>query len=330
VTENQQRTDESWNLFTGTGKPDTAATRRAGKEKAWQRIPDPPSWRVRDKEQAPVFKTNPKLARAVNAALHLRRPLLITGGPGSGKSTLADVIAHELELGPVLRWHITSRSTLLDGLYAYDALGRLHATQEAGADSAPQNFVRLGPLGTALATSTIRAVLIDELDKSDLDLPGDLLNVIEDGEFTIPVLARAKSEEDFEVSGADGDTGQDGRPYMVGKDGVVKRTEFPVIVFTSNRERAFSAPFLRRCVRFEMPPFNAAEVTSIVMAHLNKHLGEAEQEVIDDFARKLEADKQLAINQILEYVYIVTGSPKPDGATSEMLKKTLLRELNGT
>ena len=83
-----------------------------------------------------------------------------------------------------------------------------------------------------------------------------------------------------------------------------------MIVFTSNGERAFSAPFLRRCVRFAMPPFSAADVTDIVMAHLRKDLGSREKEVIADFARKLQADKQLAINQILEYVYIVTRLPQ--------------------
>jgi MoxR-like ATPase len=330
MSEDRPDLNESWDLFVGTGEPDEEAKRRAGKDKAWLRIPDPPSWRLREKGKPPVFEMKPELARAVNAALRLRRPLLITGGPGSGKSTLVDVIAHELELGPVLRWHITSKSTLNDGLYEYDALGRLHATQETSTDAAPENFVRLGPLGTALATDTIRAVLIDELDKSDLDLPGDLLNVIEDGEFTIPVLARAKREDGFTVKGADGDTGQDGLPYTVSKEGVVKRRQFPVIVFTSNRERAFSAPFLRRCVRFEMPPFTPEDVANIVTRHLDEQATADEQGTIPDFARKLQADKQLAINQILEYVFLVTGSPKPDSQTSEMLKETLLKELNGT
>ena len=180
---------EKWDLFVGDGEIRSGN----GNEKAWQQIPELPSWRLRGNGAAPVYVMTPGLANAVNAALHLRRPLLITGEPGSGKSTLVDVIATELELGTVLRWHISSKSTLNDGLYEYDALGRLHATQEQGADDAPESFVTLGPLGTALAADTIRAVLIDEIDKSDLDLPGDLLNVIENAQFTIPVLARAKT-----------------------------------------------------------------------------------------------------------------------------------------
>jgi MoxR-like ATPase len=163
----------SWDLFVGDGQPHRADPVK----RAWTQIPPLRSWRLRQKDKAPIFEMTPALADAVNVALHLRRPLLVTGGPGSGKSTLVDVIAAELELGTVLRWHITSKSTLNDGLYEYDALGRLHATQEHDDDS-PEKFVTLGPLGTALAAGTIRAVLIDELDKSDLDLPGDLLKVI--------------------------------------------------------------------------------------------------------------------------------------------------------
>jgi MoxR-like ATPase len=300
-----------------------------------QRIPDLPPWRLRQTTEPPVFEPPKGLAVAVNAALRLRRPLLITGGPGSGKSTLATVIADELELGDVLRWHINSKSTLNEGLYEYDALGRLHATQVPGADDKPENFVTLGPLGTGLADSEIRVVLIDEIDKSDLDLPGDLLNVIEHGAFRIPVLARAKAtvlrknadtgenEAYFPVTGADNKT------YEIDPDGMVWRRQFPVIVFTSNGGRTFPAPFLRRCVRFPMPAFEKKDLEKIVRKHLGEAAEVAGAAAIAEFARKLEEKKELAVNQILEYIYIITGDSPPDSASSKTLKDILLKELNG-
>ena len=316
----------SWDLFTGSGIPhqDDSGSQ------AWERIPPLRSWRHRatggEPVTAPVFDMPEGLADAVNAALHLRRPLLLSGSPGSGKSTLVDLIAAELELGAVLRWHITSRSTLGEGLFEYDALGRLHATQTADnrADAAAQDFVTLGPLGTALAADKIRPVLIDEIDKSDLDLPGDLLNVMENGEFTIPVLARARSDRPFTVMGADG------ARYEVDADGVVRRHHFPVIVFTSNGERAFSPPFLRRCVRFTMPQADKGRLTRIVTAHLNSTAATAEKETIADFAERLRKSDRLAINQILEFVYLVTGDAPPDSTSKARLKEILLQELSGT
>ena len=312
----------SWELFTGDGIP----RRNDPAQEVWQQIPPLRSWRQRQTGEPPVFEMPPGLADAVNASLHLRRPLLLSGGPGSGKSTLVDLVAAELEVGMVLRWHITSKSTLMDGLYEYDALGRLHATQAAGgqADPAAENFVTLGPLGTALAAGKMRAVLIDEIDKSDLDLPGDLLNVMENGEFPIPVLARAKSDHVFTVKGADGGS------YDIDSDGVVRRRHFPVIVFTSNGERAFSPPFLRRCVRFTMPQADRDRLTRIVAAHLNSDAASAEQDVIADFAERLRKNDRLAINQILEFVYLVTGDSPPDSASRHQLAEILLQELSGT
>jgi MoxR-like ATPase len=313
-----------WDLFQGNGRPHRSDPKVA----AWKEIPPLRSWRLRAPGEAPVFDMPEGLADAVNAALHLRRPLLLTGGPGSGKSTLVDLIAAELELGAALNWHITSKSTLTDGLYEYDALGRLHVTQEPDVPpeaAAAENFVLLGPLGTALAAEQVRAVLIDEIDKSDLDLPGDLLNVMERGEFPIPVLARAKSQRRFRVKGADGGE------YQVDEDGVVRRNrdnEFPVIVFTSNGERAFSAPFLRRCVRFDMPPVGPERLVRIVAAHLDKAAAEVERHQIEEFAGRLR-DNPLAINQILEYVALVTGKSAPDSDAREGLRKILLRELSG-
>jgi MoxR-like ATPase len=133
----------------------------------------------------------------------LRRPLLVTGPPGSGKSSLAYAVARELRLGPVLRWNITSRATLHDGLYQYDPLSRLYAAGRAAAREVPpddelptdgglQDHLRLGPLGTALLPyGRPRALLIDEIDKCDLDLPNDLLNILEEGQYEIPELVRA-------------------------------------------------------------------------------------------------------------------------------------------
>jgi MoxR-like ATPase len=316
----------SWELFTGDGIPH----RVRPEEAAWNQIPPLRPWRQRRDGQAPVFDMPDGLVDAVNAALHLRRPLLLSGGPGSGKSTMVDLIAAELELGTVLRWHITSKSTLTEGLYDYDALGRLHATQagdeqESATSTNPQNFVTLGPLGTALAAAQVRAVLIDEIDKSDLDLPGDLLNVMEDGRFRIPVLARANSRAPFHVRGADGEAG-----YLVGEDGVVRREHFPVIVFTSNGERAFSPPFLRRCVRFEMPTAGKDRLVRIVTAHLGDAAASAEDDAIKAFAERLGRRDPLAINQILEFVSLVTGNAPPGSEARKRLEEILLQELSGT
>jgi MoxR-like ATPase len=314
----------SWALFTGSGQP------RPGENggEPWRELPNLRSWRQRATGQPPVFDMPDGLADAVNAALHLRRPLLLSGGPGSGKSTLVDLIAAELALGPALRWHITSKSTLGEGLYEYDALGRLHATQEPDAAAlpaaaAPENFVTLGPLGTALASARVRAVLIDEIDKSDLDLPGDLLDVMERGEFKIPVLARVGSGIPFTVTGADG--GQ----YGVPANGVTRLQQFPVIVFTSNEERTFPSPFLRRCVRFEMPTPDADRLARIVSAHLGSDAATEEQAVIIDFAARLQAGDALAINQILEFVHLVTGASAPDSDARANLRDILLKELSG-
>ncbi|GAB1512558.1 AAA family ATPase [Actinophytocola sp. KF-1] len=314
-----------WRIFTGDGPTD-------GKE-PWRDLPGPPPWRQRATAITKFVPTD-DLVDAVNTALHLRRPLLLTGAPGSGKSTLLRLVAAELGLGDPLNWYITSRSTLQDGLYQYDALGRLHSTQVETEEHGRhvEDFVTLGPLGTALACDEKpRAVLIDEIDKSDFDLPGDLLNILEEGEFDIPPLVRdtranqASGDDVYQVRGAD-------RAMYIVPHGVVRRTHWPVIVMTSNGERTFPAPFLRRCVRFEMNTPSEPFLKQIVDAYLER-VTEQDRDAITAFAQRLVAGERLAIDQLLNYLYLVTGESnvnvRLDDTVRTRLESTLLEELSG-
>src|SRR5262245_5353723 len=111
--------ETTWQIFKGDGEVNP---------KGVDALPEAPPWRRFDelgRARAVTFKAPPGIVEVVNAAFYLRRPLLITGDPGTGKSSLAYAVAHQLGLGSVLTWHINSRSTLLEGLYQYDAIARL-------------------------------------------------------------------------------------------------------------------------------------------------------------------------------------------------------------
>ncbi|MDG4827860.1 AAA family ATPase [Solwaraspora sp. WMMD1047] len=290
-------------------------------------LPPPPPWRTFPRKSlGGKFQPPPGLVSAVNAALFLRRPLLITGSPGSGKSTVIESVAEELDLGPVLRWHITSRSSLTEALYRYDVLGRIHARQLGSDTDDISPFLQFGPLGTALLPAARpRALLIDEIDKSDLDLPSDLLDVLERGEFEIPELARYERAT-VAVRGWDSN-----QLHGITR-GRVACTQFPVIVMTDNGEREFAAPFLRRCIRYTMPVHTDIEVVKrAVRAHLEGVDVESEPivELIEQFVARTRSGDLLALDQLLNAVFVVIGGAAPVGYQRDQVMKYLLRELSG-
>jgi MoxR-like ATPase len=204
----------------------------------------------------------------VNMALMLRRPLLITGAPGLGKSTLAYSIAWCLGLGAPLRWEINSRTTLQDGLYTYDAVGHLHASQNPTQEAPIGDFITLGPLGTALLpTPRPRVLLVDELDKASFDLPNDLLHVFEEGAFALPELVRLGGKQ--AVYAFDSRSGDD---RVLVSEGRISTLHHPVVVVTSNGERSFSEAFLRRCVRLDLKQPGREHLERVVTSQLGDSL----------------------------------------------------------
>lgn len=310
-----------WRIFQGNGRaPKKGETAR--------KPPAPPPWRrpgkSRDRVLAATFQPGPELIDAVNTALYLRRPLLVTGKPGTGKSSLIYAVARELALGDVLSWAITSRASLKDGLYTYDALGRLQDLQEKGERAkatrdAFKKFLTLQALGTALHSVTQRAVLIDEIDKSDVDLPNDLLNVLDRGQFFIPELERA-GEGKFVVRTL-------GEGEVEIEDGKVEFTEFPFIVMTSNGERDFPAPFLRRCVQFDLAEPDEQKLIDIVGAHFSSKISKDARTLIEDYLKKRGASA-LATDQLLNAVHMLHDSAQTFSADDEKrLLATLFKPL---
>jgi MoxR-like ATPase len=324
------------------------------------RLPAAPPWRRFD-EQARAGRGKRFIPRSeeidlVNAALYLRRPLLITGKPGVGKTSLTYSVAEDLELGEVLRWSITTSTTLRDGLYRYDAIARLQdasleqtsraapasaAAAAAGgrkSDAAQANaehaaappigrYLRLGPLGTAFAAShegRPRVLLIDEIDKSDIDLPNNLLHIFEEGEFTIPELERLPQEK---VSILPADAPAKATPETHGiriKRGHVRCEAFPFVVMTSNAEREFPPAFLRRCLKLDMAVPSADALGDIVKIHLfgpgsvdrdllDKALETRLDSLIGDFLKRRDtASQDLAADQLLNAVYMVLRDADPE------------------
>ncbi len=185
------------------------------------------------------------LKRAVNLSLYLKRPLLLEGESGCGKTRLAYAVAHELGL-PLYRWSVNSTSKAIDGQYKYDAIMRLHDVhtndnKHRNPDN-PDDYLQLGPLGKAFSLEEHPAiVLIDEIDKADIDFPNDLLTVLDEPwSFFIP---------------------ETNKP--------VTAVHPPFVFITSNKEKGnLPAPFLRRCIYYYIKfPDKQEQLEKIINSH---------------------------------------------------------------
>ncbi len=178
------------------------------------------------------------LTVAVNAAITLERPLLVKGEPGTGKSVLAEEIARSLN-APLLTWHIKSTTKAQQGLYEYDAVSRLRDSQLGDPRvSDIRNYIRRGKLWEAFASETRPVLLIDEIDKADIEFPNDLLLELDRMEFFV---------------------------YETGE--TIKARQRPIVIITSNNEKELPDAFLRRCFFHYIKFPDAETMARIVEVH---------------------------------------------------------------
>ena len=306
-------------------------TALADYERSRVALPTAPPWRMASTSDKVTYITSPYEDDVINAALELRKPLLVTGRRGSGKTSLAYAVAERVNLGPVLRWKIHRHSTLREGLYHYDRDGQhedttLHRPDDVGNLSSPVigigNFIRLGPLGTALLPQdNPRLLLIDDLDNSDGDLPDELLTVLEAGEFEIPELARLATREQEVVVSTD-----DGKTSAI-NNGHVRCSSYPVVIITSNWQNELSPALTLKCIRLQLSPPSVEKITYIVAARFGPQVAEWADQLIRDFAKRSEQTTALSLEQLFDVIHLIQ-TRKPVGAERDRLVTELLRPLD--
>ena len=184
------------------------------------------------------YVATPDLEVAVNAAILLQRPLLVKGEPGTGKTELARQVARSLGL-PLVEWHVKSTTRAAQGLYEYDAVSRLRDGQLGDARvNDVRNYIRPGPLWRAFDADERLVLLIDEIDKADIEFPNDLLQELDRMEFFV---------------------------YETGE--TIRARQRPVVIITSNNEKELPDAFLRRCFFHYIRFPDAETLARIVEVH---------------------------------------------------------------
>ena len=184
------------------------------------------------------YLASPELRDAVNVSIALERPLLIKGEPGTGKTQLAEAIAENLSLD-LLTWHVKSTSKAREGLYVYDTVQRLNDARFGDRDiSDIRNYIKLGPMGQSFQAQQRKVLLIDEVDKADMEFPNDLLHELDRMSFLVD------------------ETGE-----------TITAAQRPIVVVTSNNEKELPDAFLRRCVFHYIEFPDEALMRDIVQVH---------------------------------------------------------------
>ena len=235
------------------------------------------------------YVATPDLMLAVNAAATLKRPLLIKGEPGTGKTMLAEEVAQALNM-PLMQWHIKSTTKAQQGLYEYDAVSRLRDSQLAGAEGSEKvkdisNYIVKGVLWQAFTADQPVVLLIDEIDKADIEFPNDLLREIDRMEF-----------------------------YVYETRELVKAVHRPLVFITSNNEKEQPDAFLRRCFFHYIKFPDADTMKAIVDVHfpgLKKELLAAALKNFYDVRNLPGLKKKPSTSELLDWLKLLLAEDIP-------------------
>ncbi|MBK6689283.1 MAG: MoxR family ATPase [Deltaproteobacteria bacterium] len=233
------------------------------------------------------------LGRIVNVAIQLGRPLLIKGEPGTGKTLLAQSISKGLGM-ELLTWHVKSTTKARDGLYVYDTVQRLYDSRFQDKDvSNIADYIHLGPLGRSFDSPKRVVLLIDEIDKADIEFPNDLLHELDAMNFHITETGRT-----------------------------VRAQQRPVVVITSNSEKELPDAFLRRCVFHYIEFPDAALMSQIVQVHYPTLSATLLKSALDAFYRLRDVEgirKRPSTSELIDWIAALMGH----GVEPESLDKEL-------